>query len=477
MSFGPLSRQRKNDGKQTVQRRMKYLGIDLGSSFIKTVFMDADAKSIVDRRSDEMPGKTECAVRGAYEIDAAQIVRKVTDVIEEYAAGYPEEIEGLLLSVQMHGFVYSVPHRRDMYVSWQDMRCLNQRKGDRRTYLEYLEELIPKCDMTENGVYLKPAMGMCNLYAMLEDDPSIPRNGTLYTLGSYIIYSLTGKNVTHAESFAPLGFLDVHHRCIHEKIIQKMDFGRIAFPEIVWKDCEVCGIYRTGNCKIKVFPDYGDMQVAVLGSDVHEGDMVINTATASQVAYVSSEFVPGGYEIRPYFGDRFLYTISNMPAGRNLAVLVDFMKEIVFEMTEIKISTAEVWEKVHSLAGQQDENLQVDVNFYKNPYFVKGGSIQHIFQDNLHIGTLFSAAYQNMAETYWKYAAILTESVGEINGIVCPGGVNWRTPELVRKIQKISGKQCRLSTMKDEAAAGLLCLAVECSKKQMKRIVKGAYEI
>mgnify|MGYP002703168991 CR=1 FL=1 len=94
---------------------------------------------------------------------------------------------------------------------------------------------------------------MCNLYAMLEDDPSIPRNGTLYTLGSYIIYSLTGKNVTHAESFAPLGFLDVHHRCIHEKIIQKMDFGRIAFPEIVLKDCEVCGIYRTGNCKIRFF--------------------------------------------------------------------------------------------------------------------------------------------------------------------------------------------------------------------------------
>ena len=446
----------------------KYLGIDLGSSFVKAALVDTDGKSVIRQRSDIMPEKCKSATPGAYEINALEIVEKIRDIIEDFIREYQGEIEGLLLSVQMHGFVYSVPSRPDRYVSWQDMRCLNQRKDEDGSYLEYLRTLIPERDMIENGVYLKPSMGVCNLFAMLKADFSIPENGTLYTLGSYIIYSLTGKNIAHAQSFAPLGLLDVRHKCISQKIVRRLGLQEITFPEIVWEDCKVCGVYRTKKYELKVFPDYGDMQVAVLGSDVREGDIVINTATASQIVRVSSEFIPGEYEIRPYFENQYLYTISNMPGGRNLSVLIDFMREIVLEITGTEITAAEVWKKVHSLAGQQDGGLRVDVNFYQNPYCMKGGSIQNISQNNLHIATLFSAAYQNMAESYRDYIKRLPGSLEEAGEIVCAGGVNWKTPELVWKIEEVSGKRCRLSAMKDEAVAGFLCLAAAYSQKYYK---------
>ena len=84
----------------------------------------------------------------------------------------------------MHGFVYRTGQTPEpVYVSWQDMRCLHQ-KSPGLTYLGYLQELFSKEDMEDCGVCIKPSLGLCNLYTMLEENPGLDRNGTLYTLGS-----------------------------------------------------------------------------------------------------------------------------------------------------------------------------------------------------------------------------------------------------------------------------------------------------
>ena len=59
------------------------------------------------------------------------------------------DLTSLLLSTQMHGFVYRTGQTPEhVYVSWQDMRCLHQ-KSPGLTDLGYLQELFSKEDIED----------------------------------------------------------------------------------------------------------------------------------------------------------------------------------------------------------------------------------------------------------------------------------------------------------------------------------------
>lgn len=305
---------------------MKYLGIDIGSSFIKAVLLDLDQYRMISTRKSRSSQKEKNCDPNIFEIPAEEMVDTVRTLINGYTSEY-KDIQGVLISTQMHGFVYSVPGRKDMYVSWQDMRCMNPMEGYEGSYLEFLQEQISPEDMQENGVYLKPSLGICNLYAMLQADKSLPGDGKLYTLGSYLIHALTGNNICHVMNAAPMGIVNVKQHSLDYRIMTLMGMERVQLPVLAEDDYQICGTYRSNGCELKIHPDYGDMQVAILGSGVQSGDAVANVATGAQVIRHAEDFHCGSYEIRPYFEKGYLYTISNMPAGRNLDVLVKFISE------------------------------------------------------------------------------------------------------------------------------------------------------
>lgn len=91
--------------------------------------------------------------------------------------------QGIILSTQMHGFVLSDPdYGPDVYISWQDARCLCPMPGTNGSYLAYLEKLISPDLMRSTGVYLKPALGMCNLFALIAAVIFIPAPTPPYIL-------------------------------------------------------------------------------------------------------------------------------------------------------------------------------------------------------------------------------------------------------------------------------------------------------
>lgn len=441
---------------------MKYIGIDLGSSYVKAVLIDLEAGKMVARSNAPTAPREKRGNPNIFEIPAKKMAGAVKGLIDDYTAEY-DDVAGVIISTQMHGFVYSVPNREDMYISWQDMRCLDKVPGTNETYLKWLEKIITPEDMVSNGVYLKPSLGFCNLYTWLDEEKDVPRDGTLYTLGSYIISELTGAHVCHITNAAPLGLADVEHHCWNKEILKKLDLEQVKLPRLVDDDYEVCGIYNSNGCAVKVHPDYGDMQIAILGSNIGEGDVVANIATASQVIRFSKDFIPGGYEVRPYFERSCLSVISNMPGGRNLDVLVNFLCECVRDLTGTEIGAQKVWQLVHGTEAVPDEDLSVQTSFYKNPHFPDGGAIRGITQNNLHIPGLFAAAFRDMAETYWHFIKQLGQPTDTIRKIICAGGVSWKTPELCRAIEEVSGKPSCLSPMADEALSGMYKLSLVCS--------------
>ena len=70
---------------------------------------------------------------------------------------------------------------------------------------------------------------------------------------------------------------------------------------------------------------------------------MINIATASQVSVTTKEFRPGPYEIRPYFGNQYINTISNMPSGRNLDVLIDSWENFISACQGKRREKTDLW--------------------------------------------------------------------------------------------------------------------------------------
>lgn len=443
---------------------MKYIGIDLGSSFIKAVLMDLDGRRLIAHDKSVSPKRREHPNPDYFEIPARELVGTVQTLIDRYTGEY-DDVEGVVISTQMHGFIYSVPEQEDIYISWQDMRCMDKMPDRDITYLKWLEEKIPPSLMDNNGVYIKPSLGVCNLYTLLDENPDMRRDGTLYTLGSYVVHALTGNNVCHITNAAPLGLADVANHCWDESMLERLNLTQVRLPRLAEDDYEICGEYSSGGCRLKIHPDYGDMQVAILGSSIGTGDVVVNIATGAQVIRYDKDFRPGNYEIRPYFENSYLYTISNMPSGRNLDVLIRFMCEIVEQATGERPDEQSIWKKVHEGELREDEDLRVNTAFYKNPHFCNGGAIQGITQNNLHLSTIFYAAFEDMARTYWHYIQEFGEDAERIRRIICAGGVNWKTPQIRIMLEHVSGKKCFLSPMADEALSGMYQLGLVCSGK------------
>jgi len=452
---------------------MKCIAIDLGTSFIKSALIDVSALGefnncdcgclgIDDRTVVTRIRQIRCAPRKEdpdpfhYEIPADTLFSEVQTIINEYLKE-DSSINGIVFSTQMHGFVLSgVLRADDTYVSWQDTRCLKKMPGTETSYLEYLGTLLSEDDMAPTGVMLKPALGLCNLYALLDERCIVEREGlTVSTLGSYIIDRLCGKNITHITNAAPLGFVDLHSRAWSLSLLEKVGLYGIVLPNIV-VDMSPVGEYCYGERRVSLFPDIGDLQAAVLGCNIEQGEILVNVGTAAQLAMVETEFIPGDYEVRPYFEGLYLNTVSRMPGGRNLDVLVSLFVEVGREIFGDPDGTSKVWNYLTCCRNETDtRGLRIDVGFYELPDRFADGSIRHIVKDNLTVRTVYAAALRDMARVYAQYGAILNHARAYRGRFVFAGGVAWNNPMLLEAVTAETGNEVALAPMKDEVFVGL----------------------
>ena len=440
---------------------MKYIGIDIGSTNIKSALFDPRGRRILDQRKTPFPERRESVDSHRFEISAEEIFVTVKNLIDSFIlkSNGPYAV---LLSTQMHGFVYKTHDREDMYVSWQDTCSLAPIFNGMST-MEYLQNKLPADVMESCGVYIKPSLGLCNLFARLKNDPDLPGNGELFTIGSYLIYRLTGKNICHMMNAAPLGIVNVPERKWRQDILKELEMDAITLPSLAQDDFSPVGFYRSGLEDVAIYPDYGDQQVSILGSMAGQNDAVINIATASQVSIVVDVFSPGAYETRPYFENRYINTISNMPSGRNLEVLIRFLQDAVLKITGQEVSQETVWQGIGDVPAQSHRGITIDMGFFSTPENLQGGVIQGIRPDNFTLSALFSAAYEDMAKTYLRNISIL-RGEHSLEEIVCAGGVSWKNTSLIEAIRRISGCLCRLSPVPDEALSGLFRISLVCER-------------
>ena len=296
---------------------------------------------------------------------------------------------------------------------------------------------------------------------------------------------MTGENTCHPQNAAPLGLFNAVENKWDYRIIRDCGFQDITLPSIAKDDFKPVGEFLSNGVTLSIFPDYGDQQSSILGSMGNYGDAVINISTGAQVVVATRSFLASiDYETRPYFERTFINTISNMPGGRGLDVLVNFLRTTAQEITGDQVSVDSVWNVVHKSFKPETNGIRVDTCFYPVPHNLDGGKILGISPSSLNLSSLFAAAFLDMSCTYFENIKKITGGMN-IDRIICAGGVSWKTPELLKIIDDVFRKErevidadfskekiiadqkvkCFLSAIEDESLCGLFRSALVCSGK------------
>ena len=442
-----------------------FIAIDIGSSFIKAALFNFEQNEIIDVIKIASPEKEYTKDPNKYEVKANAYVSITKEILHTFTTKY-KDICGLLFSTQQHGFIYEYDSN-PVYISWQDQRCIEKSENG-KSFIEILSELTSRNDFLDCGVYLKPSLGLCNLYTLINTE-NIKKDGTLYTLGSYIIYKLCGKNVAHSQNLTQWGFFKPDSLSYSYDILKKVNLHNITLPNIALSDTKPIETITINNQIISIYPDFGDVQISALGAQVDDNGALINLGTAGQVVVPLETFKAStSFETRPYFNGKYIQLISNMPAGRNIDVLINFIHDVINDIATKGMSKNEIWERIHLILSNKNQStLNIDPRFFATESKTDGGSINNIMSDNLNIKDLFNSLFKSMTSIYLTNISKLKE-LSSLSSIVCAGGTSWKVPELIQEIKHQSNLPCRLSAMQDESLNGMFLISKKCYELNKK---------
>jgi sugar (pentulose or hexulose) kinase len=443
-----------------VERFVSFIGLDLGTSFIKAAVLDLDTFRLKRVRRVPFPDPIADLQPYKYEIDPRVIVSAVRGLLLDTVKA-SDAIEGIVMCTQMSCLVLmdETGNVRSNCIGWRDQRALEPHPSGAGSYYEVLRLRIPDRQRRELGNELPPGAPSCFLFYMAENK-QLEKNLIPVSLADFVLSSLCNSPPT-VESTNGMAYelLNLTTLQWHEVVISELGLAKLQFPPILGHG-QVVGEMHFGDRKVPCYTAVGDYQCALAGALLTEGELSLNVSTGSQVSRLTRGLNLGDYQTRPFFDGMFTTTISHLPAGRSLNVLVELITEFARESAVL----AEPWDYITKAAeacGATD--LKVNLSFFPGPCGTEG-SISQVKERNLNIGTLFRAAFENMAENYSTCATRIWRD-RSWEKIVFSGGVA-RKLELLRTM--IAGKlnaTYRMAPFEEDTLLGLMALALFFSKR------------
>jgi sugar (pentulose or hexulose) kinase len=263
--------------------------------------------------------------------------------------------------------------------------------------------------------------------------------------------SIPGIEATNASAH---GAFNLEASDWHHELIRSLGLDHLRWPALR-KHGEVVGHLKLGSKSVPCYTPVGDAQAALAGALLTTEELSLNISTGSQASRLSDGLTLGDYQTRPYFDGKFINTFTHIPAGRSLDVLVGLLTELAAAQ---KISLEDSWAYIGEEAKKAaDTDLEVDLSFFPGPGEDEG-RISNIRGDNLNVGHLFRAAFNNMAQSYYECACRLWPDRSWRN-LLFSGGLACKLEALREAIQKRFQTGYRLSPFAEDTLYGLLILA------------------
>ncbi len=158
-----------------------------------------------------------------------------------------------------------------------------------------------------------------------------------------------------------IGLLDLATLDYHYSALERIGLGDLWLPELCHDVGEV-GRWTMDQHTFIAHGAYGDQQCALFGAQLAPGELSINASTGSQVSMRTVNFESGDYQTRAYFESSWLNTITHLPAGRSLNVLVDLLSELAVAEG---ITLTRVWDSIaKSLQQAPATQLKTKLSFF-----------------------------------------------------------------------------------------------------------------
>ena len=439
---------------------MRYLAIDLGSSFIKGAVLDLDARSFAHVRRQPFPAPIIGLPPLHFEIDPRQIVMTTRALIDDLARAAPD-CTGIVICSQMHGLVLMDARGEPASnaITWRDQRALAAHPAG-GTVFDQLERRISPEDRQRLGNELRPGLPLCALFWLAEMG-RLPAGATAVALPDFVLAQLcAAPPATEPTIAAAQSMLDLAARDWHRPLMEALGLSGVGLPAIHGLR-EAVGEITVGARRLPCYPAIGDQQCALLGAALAPGELSLNIATGSQVSLIRPTLAFGDYQVRPFFDGSWLNTITHIPAGRSLELLVALLCELPESQG---IHVPDPWGAIaRAVDATPETDLTLDLAFFASALGDRG-AIGNIHEHNLSAGHLFRAAFERMAATYVTCARRLAPA-GGWQQLVFSGGLAQNLTALRGSIVREFGTRHRICVTPEDTLQGLLALALVCSGK------------
>lgn len=441
---------------------MHAIGIDIGTTTIKGAVLDLESRQVRTQASLPFPKSTPQADRGRDEVPMPAVLEAVDHLLAAFLQATPN-VADVFLCGQMHGIAVLDEHQRALtpFVTWRDQRVLSMAppgSSPEPSLFDACRAGLTADEIRVTGNELRPGLGSLSL-AALQEERSLPDQSMVLPICDAIAATWSGSEpVLHPTYAASLGAFDLGESDWSWAVLRRWGIDRFWWPKVLKLEAgsAVNPVYecRRHGKSLRIYPAIGDHQAALLGVGLREGELSLNVSTGAQLASLSDGFQPGNYQSRPYFDGLGLNTVSHLPAGQELNVLVGLLTEIPGEN---EVCRSDPWPYIHR---QVSEVLETDLEI--DLAFASGGSLERLRTGNLRVGHLFRAAFREMASQYKIHAAPL--SLGPAwDRLVVSGGLALRSEGLLQEIQKAFGSEVRLADSGGEdTLQGLLAWARRC---------------
>lgn len=434
---------------------MKALGIDIGSTSIKGAVLDLEGQQLGKIVSRPFPAPIAGLPPGWFEVSPTEVHAATRQVIDELLRDEPRP-SGIFVSAQMGGVVLvdakGVPLSN--YLSWRDQRSLEIHPEFGKSYLEEVRHRWSEGDLPLLGNELQPGSSPVLLF-WLRLNGQLPQGAIPLSIGDFVILPRYSPRLHVTQA---IGQLDLNTKDYRRNSFAKLGLGHLSLPTVVNQIGPTCTPeFGTGGSSL--WGSYGDQQCALLGAGLKPGELSLNISTGSQVSMRVGQFTPGPYQTRMFFEGDYLNTITHLPAGRSLNVLVDLLTELA---RAEDITLRDPWgELIRRATAVEQTDLTTSLSYFAGP-LGSSGAIQSITTENLTVGNLFHAAFRQMADTYAEMAKRL-DPKQKATAVVISGGLTKSAPILRRMIEERFSIPIREAS-EEETLLGLLQLARTAKK-------------
>lgn len=434
---------------------MRCLGIDIGSTTVKGAVLDPDCGQVGHVARVRFPDPVAGLPPRHFEVNPEQIVAATRSVIDQLISASPG-VTAIFFSGQMGGVILADGAGKPLtnYLSWRDQRTLDSHPPG-GSYIDEIERRWNGGQLRELGNELKPGSATSLLFWLAENG-RLPVECTPCAIGDYVVSRLCGAPPQMHPTQA-IGLLNLHTDDWHHTAFREIGIAELNWPPIARLMQPIGGI-KLSDRSVPCYPVLGDQQCALYGIDLQEDELSLNVSTGSQVSRITRELQLGPYQSRRYVDERYLNTITHLPAGRSLNVLVNLLTELA-QAEGPPLSSP--WAHITRLATVADGGgLECNLSFFSGP-LGDTGWIEHITTENLTVGNLFRAAFRNMAANYTLCAARLDPG-RSWQRLALSGGLTQSVPVLRELIQQQFSAPIREFPEAEDVLNGLLRVAQSC---------------